>query len=720
MRFYLVVALFVFGGVETSEGAEILWFPFDHAVTMTCGMDCYAGHSGLDYACPEGTNIYAAIGGTVVTAIGDVSGQVCDPPNYGNYVKIQNNQHQLQVIHAHLKPGSVVVYGGNTVVAGQYIGKSSNTGYTMARQLNPPHDYVCGVGGAYHLHLEVRSWINNQWSAVNPDTYDGGLWTDPLLYGNDTPPPPPPPTFTCSLIPGSVTLNPAGPYTIGQTVQCQMKFKNEGTGTWQKTGGPSYIELGSCNASGTIGLSFFNYPCPPSQVTSWFNCSVPCTFTETSVAPGQTGTFTFTGKIRDTTPGTYDVYFGPVHNGSVMSGWGQAHFAVAIATPSPRIPYDFDGDELSDAWDRTSDGLFHLDFCDDGLTGWEWTGQNYGGTQDTPCPADYDGDGVWDIAVLRHADRKFLIDYAANNLGWFDVTNLGGYGGYGDTPCPADYDGDGKADIAVRDADGDWHIDYSVGGFGVWDWTGYGYGGSLDTPCAADFDGDGRCDLAVLKNSDRRFYVDYINQGGGFGAWDVSYGGYGGSGDIPCPADYDGDGKADIAVRDADGEFHIDYSVGGFGAWDWTGYGYGSTPDPPRSGDYDGDGLIDIAVYYGTQQVQCFDRRSNGFGAWDACDLGHPTWKTLPPPLTLAFTLDIEPNPVLSATTFSYVLPGDSCVMLRLYNLSGRLVTTLLDEEQPAGVHTLPWQNDHLPSGVYFLQLQTGEYTKTQQLLLLR
>jgi hypothetical protein len=78
------------------------------------------------------------------------------------------------------------------------------------------------------------------------------------------------------------------------------------------------------------------------------------------------------------------------------------------------------------------------------------------------------------------------------------------------------------------------------------------------------------------------------------------------------------------------------------------------------------------------------------------------------------------PNPFNPSTTIKYDLPIDSRVSLKLSNILGQEVVTLVNEEQKAGYKSVEWNASSMASGVYFYRLQAGEFVSSKKLLLLK
>ncbi|HWP82578.1 MAG TPA: carbohydrate-binding module family 20 domain-containing protein [Bacteroidota bacterium] len=90
------------------------------------------------------------------------------------------------------------------------------------------------------------------------------------------------------------------------------------------------------------------------------------------------------------------------------------------------------------------------------------------------------------------------------------------------------------------------------------------------------------------------------------------------------------------------------------------------------------------------------------------------------PPSTFEL-LQNYPNPFNPSTRIRYTLPQHSRVTLKVYNILGQVVTTLLNnEEQPAGNHVVLFEANRLASGVYFYSLQAGPYYQVRKMILMK
>jgi len=78
------------------------------------------------------------------------------------------------------------------------------------------------------------------------------------------------------------------------------------------------------------------------------------------------------------------------------------------------------------------------------------------------------------------------------------------------------------------------------------------------------------------------------------------------------------------------------------------------------------------------------------------------------------------PNPFNPSTTIQFHLPRASFVTLKIHNLLGEEIATLVHEQRAAGEYRVQWQAENLPSGVYVYRLQAGEHLQSKKLVLLR
>ena len=220
-----------------------------------------------------------------------------------------------------------------------------------------------------------------------------------------------------------------------------------------------------------------------------------------------------------------------------------------------------------------------------------------------------------DLAVWRQSDGYFYVMGGPGSQQTF--YQWGGVTNQYDWPVPGDYDGDGKTDFSIfRPTDGTWWITYSSTGA----YTSVQFGASCsptnggcdvsspttytgDLPAPADYDGDGKTDIALYRPSTGDWYV--INSSSGQSGQFH----FGTSGDTPASADFDGDGRADYALwRNSDHTFYIIQSSNGAN----LSVSFGSSGDKPVPADYDGDGKADIAVYRdGTTPTWYISQSSN-------------------------------------------------------------------------------------------------------------
>ncbi|HEX8287139.1 MAG TPA: S8 family serine peptidase [Pyrinomonadaceae bacterium] len=126
---------------------------------------------------------------------------------------------------------------------------------------------------------------------------------------------------------------------------------------------------------------------------------------------------------------------------------------------------------------------------------------------------------------------------------------------------------------------------------------------ALDKKPAFDYDGDGKADMAIFRPTNNVWYIQTSSNN----SFDVKQ--FGSFGDLVAPADFDGDGKTDVSVfRPSTGVWHrLDSSSGNF-----SSTGFGTNGDLPVPADYDGDGKADLAVFRPSTGSWWISQSSNG------------------------------------------------------------------------------------------------------------
>lgn len=288
---------------------------------------------------------------------------------------------------------------------------------------------------------------------------------------------------------------------------------------------------------------------------------------------------------------------------AVISAFALIVFSVlGAAAIHARAVVDFDGDG------KTDYAVVRHRFGSPGGDPKEWYVLLSGGGQiaeifgfttgtlidDGAVPADYDGDGKWDIAIFRNIATEVLYFIASET----NTLQSKALAEFGYPTMTQDYDGDGKADTAaVFPSPGPnyiWRIAESKSG----NIRRVNFGRTqFDLPILGDFDGDGQADIAVYRTAQgtpaNTFIVLRSSDG------EVQYEIFGNSQtDDIVSADFDGDSKTDFAVWRGKGP-------NGDGVWYWkessTGefksLHFGITDrDRAATGDYDGDGKTDHAI----------------------------------------------------------------------------------------------------------------------------
>jgi hypothetical protein len=378
-------------------------------------------------------------------------------------------------------------------------------------------------------------------------------------------------------------------------------------------------------------------------------------------------------------------------NVTVYAGVGNSGTGEATAW----CDYDDDGDQdlyLANAsgynvlYRNNGEGTF-TDYTDS--AGIMDPGNSYG------CGwGDYDNDGDFDLYVGRNGSNKL---YRNNGDGTFeDATLEAGVGHPGFTlgVSWADYDNDGWLDLHLGNHQGDDLLYRNLGDGTFEDVTDSAgvhnfFNGRGDI--WGDYNGDGFLDLYV-SNHDGARNVLFENDGNDNHFLHLFL--------VGVESNRDGIGSKVVCVS---GDLRMTRQVEG-------GSGFASQNSlPVEFGLADNVSVDSLWVYWPSGNIDTLtDVGADQFlEVIEGGEVG-VDWSPqgrLPENFAL---YQNYPNPFNSSTIISYLLPARGNVSLKICNISGQEVETLLSSHQDSGVHVLIWRPQGIASGIYICRLQSG------------
>jgi len=363
----------------------------------------------------------------------------------------------------------------------------------------------------------------------------------------------------------------------------------------------------------------------------------------------------------------------------------------------------------------------------------------------TIAVADLDDSGTMEIVFGSFNNKLYVINAAGAVASGFPKTAGDDFRG---GPVVGDLDNDGTLEIVAGNFDKNLYV-YNHDG------SPYVSGGILATlperigagAALANLDADPELEILVgcLNGNLYAFNHDGSSflpgQGGLFASLPLGPGSQEGISASPIVVDVDGDGEFEIFVGHRNSNFYGFHTDGSpvVGLPIPTGDFIYSTA---AAGDLDGDGDVDIAFasYDGSVNVLDFSGASSAsayeWGTYGANNRRTAAYGDRDTPTdvpavagggaSLAFSLEQNvPNPFHGGTTIRFAVPRDQRVALRVFDVSGRLVRSLVDGAVPAGRAVVQWDGRDgrgrvVSSGIYFYRLDNGEQSITRKGVLLR
>ncbi len=429
--------------------------------------------------------------------------------------------------------------------------------------------------------------------------------------------------------------------------------------------------------------------------------------------------------------GNFDLVTGNFGDFSILLGNGdgtlQTHYEISLNQFSPNfsvVAADFNADNNFDIAITNANGNdFVSVFLGDG-TG-QFSTENTFATENGlmgMSKGDFNNDGIIDLVTANANVNSMSVLIGVGDGTFAAAVN------YATATAPVysnvnDFNSDGNQDIAIVNQNSNSISLFLGNGDGTFSTkSDFEVGNTPVMLVSSDFNNDSLADLAVVNSSDSGISILLSNGDGTFQAKADYHTG-------PAPlfsdtGDFNKDGFIDIAVPNQNKAVSILYNQGNGTFSPFVDYSVGSGPFQVVSVDLNNDGDLDIATANSaTDSVSILINNLNFITSVENENI------IIPNKITLSQNY---PNPFNPTTTIKYSLPflhagiaevesrHALSVQLKIYDILGREVATLVNEKQTPGNYQVQFDVAKLTSGVYIYRLQAGSFNQSKKMILLK